>query len=481
MTDSINFTGTSLVNQADGANSGSIYHSPKGWLRWAQRFSGWRFESPIWNDPAIVKGWEPSGVLGTTRYFWGLNTGVSGQLIDQIWSRRAEIASAGGDYIFVDAGTNDMAAQTADYIHGKRVDLVDYFLSKGFKKVFILTILSRDTGVWTGDTREKFTKINRLTKEHFKSYDNVIVVDWNAPWIEFLSGSPKAGYSIDGTHFDAMGAFKVGKYIAENYINPFLPVRSPFTTGVDDIYSANNPYGNSMLNPYMQGVAGVFSGAASGVLADNYRVEISSGDASAVCAKVVDSTVSGGTAQSIIVTPGTTGESVIYLRTSTADLSHNYAGKWVRSGLGVRVKSANDTLLGITLSYDDTVTGIKAIDNSYVSGLVATSEAFDVYFQTPHLFMQNDSTTGRWRAEIVVDNTKSNDVEIEFYDAWLREVSSPLENLSAPPTDTVYTVSAGHSVTTINGIRNEGEQVSSVDFINGGTTLSELISKGFVE
>ena len=100
--------GTSLVQQNDLASSSlKISYSSRGWLRWAQVLSNNLFYCPIWWDNTVYTGWEPSGVAGTTRYFRGLNAGVSGQTFQQILDRKSYFNNIDVDIIVIDMGTND--------------------------------------------------------------------------------------------------------------------------------------------------------------------------------------------------------------------------------------------------------------------------------------------------------------------------------------------------------------------------------------
>jgi len=356
--------GTSLVQHNHVATAAKISTWGRGWLGWANFFSKGRINTPVWNDPAVYVGWEPSGVGGATRYYRGLNAGVSGQTYTQILARKSFlIDNVDCDFIIVDCGTNDMGSQTKEDIQAARETLANYYLDNG-KVVFLLPILARGIGSWASgsDERKKANWINAKTKAFNDKTRKCFELDWNQQWVDSANadGEPIAGYDCDNIHFNPKGGVAVGEVIA-NFFADFLPPPSPRVWSQDDLYDAtNNPRGNVLANPFLTGTAGALTGAGmTGSVATGMRMELSTGNATAVASKVT-TTNNRGDQQVITITPSTTA-SLIYFRTTAADTTHTLASTWVQASCEVDIGSFN-AWEGVSLCL---------IDQNGTSGLTA--------------------------------------------------------------------------------------------------------------
>jgi lysophospholipase L1-like esterase len=239
--------GTSLVQQNHIGDATSLASSARGWMSWAEVLSHGRLACPVYHDPAVVPGWEPSNRPGISRFFSGLNFGVSGQKAIEIERRLPRLLQSHFDLIVVDAGTNDMMVETRQTIAETRARIASALLDAG-KIVILLPILARSVQKWAagGAERAKAHWINRKSMEFAANNANCHLCDWNSAWVDTQNpwGEPHAGYSNDGTHFSVRGAFAVGQLLA-NYLETIAPRAPARILSRDDRFDArNNPLGN---------------------------------------------------------------------------------------------------------------------------------------------------------------------------------------------------------------------------------------------
>jgi len=243
----IAIVGTSLVQQNHIGDHSFIGTSARGWMSWAEVLSHGRLACPVHHDPAIVPGWEPSNRAGVSRFFAGLNFGVSGQKAIEIERRLPRLLASDFDLIIVDAGTNDMMVETRQTIADTRARIVTALLDAG-RTVILLPILARGRQKWPagGPERAKAHWINQHSRDFAARHTNCHVFDWNAAWVDPQSrfGEPRDGYSNDGTHFSVRGGFAVGSLLA-GYLDHILPNAPDRLLSKDDCYdAADNPLGN---------------------------------------------------------------------------------------------------------------------------------------------------------------------------------------------------------------------------------------------
>ena len=239
--------GTSLVQQNHLGDATSLATSARGWMSWAEVLSHGRLSCPVHPDPGVVPGWEPSNREGVSRFFSGLNFGVSGQKAIEIERRVPRLLESDFDLIIVDAGTNDMMVETRQTIAETRARIASALLEAG-KTVILLPILARGVQKWPagGAKRAKAHWINRHSIDFAASHANCHIFDWNAAWVDTDSdfGEPHAGYSNDGTHFSVLGGFAVGGFLA-GYLENIVPHAPDRVLSKDDRFDpVNNPLGN---------------------------------------------------------------------------------------------------------------------------------------------------------------------------------------------------------------------------------------------
>jgi len=239
--------GTSLVQQNHIGTETSLAASSRGWMSWAEVLSHGRLSCPVHHDPSVPIGWEPSNRPGVSRFFSGLNFGVSGQKAVEIERRLPRLLQSDFDLIVVDAGTNDMMVETRQTIAETRARIASALVNAG-KTVILLPILARGIEKWSAGKAERAKAhwINRKSIEFAASHANCHVFDWNSAWVDPESkfGEPYAGYSNDGTHFSVLGGFAVGKLLAD-YLATLVPHAPHRLLARDDRFdSVNNPLGN---------------------------------------------------------------------------------------------------------------------------------------------------------------------------------------------------------------------------------------------
>lgn len=257
--------GTSLVQQNHLAGDGHIHSCARGWATWAEVLSGGQLDVTVFHDSRVHPGWEPSGRVGVTRGFGGLNAGVSGQKARDIEQRLEEVLRLDFDLIIVDAGTNDMMVETKEVIQSIREAIVDRLLETR-KNVILLPILARGTQKWVagGTERAKAHWINEKSLAFAARRPQCHVFDWNSVWVDPHSadGAPHDGFSDDGTHFSVSGGYAVGKALAA-YLRGFLAPSAPRIWAQDDRFDAvNNPLGNILPNPLLAGHGPLADGLA---------------------------------------------------------------------------------------------------------------------------------------------------------------------------------------------------------------------------
>lgn len=429
----LGFIGTSLIQNNIQSSSSQVSHSSRGWISWARFFSRGRFFTPVWYDPSVYTGWEPGQVEGATRYFRGLNAGVSGQTIVQIAARKEFLAAAVDcDMIVIDGGTNDIATLTATEIQDAREAIAEYYLGLGIP-VVLLPILARSIAQWPGGDvkRQKAAWINQRSRDFCKGREACWLYDWNGAWAD-LTGSyvvPKAGYSNDGLHKAPPGGVAVGEDFA-NFLADILPPAQPRVWAQDDQYSAaNNPFGNLLSNPFCLGTGGSVTGA-TGTVANNMRIELVSGDGAVVGSK--EARADGrGEYQVITITPGST-DTTARFRTANADMATTFpVDTWLQASCEVEI-SAHAYIRGVTLTLWDVTGGVTVSDMSpdqYTTPAVRWPDrTYQGLLETPAIRVSTANPTFRWRVDIVLGNTTegaSGDLVVKIGAVEFRPVEDP--------------------------------------------------------
>lgn len=405
--------GTSLVNHCEYATSASCLRGQRGWLTWMMAYDE-RIDCPIWHDPTVLTGWEPSSVPDTTRYFQGLNFGVSGQTAQQIYDRRFDIAQMHADIYIVDMGTNDIASQTAEHIHNLRLEMIKFLESLNPRHIFILPILARGQAQWDASSAEyaKRLEVNRLSREEIESRPKVTGLDWNAPWVDqnIQEEYPRLGASYDDVHFDGKGARWCGEYMAKR-------VAFALTDQLPEQPREN------LLPGDLTGTAGNTVSPVTGDTATDFELRVYSGDAVVVGSK------DGDDNQVITITPqGTSGTSEIRFETEVAKTPHAKPDTWMQCGLSIKAVSPGciTSLLQYFKPYAGSTGGIEYGNGRQGAATNFTADDFDIKIRSSYAKVESDSDSYVWRISIYVDNTSTIPATITLSDAWISEMENPI-------------------------------------------------------
>lgn len=426
----IGFIGESLVEHHHTANSSYKMSSwSRGPLNWAQVLNPGMFVFDAWHDQTVRPGWEPSGA-GTTIGFSGCNAGVGGQTADQIAARKSYfVNNVDVDIVLISIGTNSIPLSTAQEIHAKRVEMVDYYLARG-KTVVLFTVLNRSTATWptTSNYRKKCYHVNQLSRSLVDTRKNCFLFDWNEYWVDYLSvdGNPRAGYSPDGTHFATLSAYHIGKKLGE-FLKVLLPPGSKRVFSPDDKYDAvHNPLGNLMSNPVLSGTGGTASAPATGTVADGMRIIRSSGAGAVACSKETRSD-GRGYWQTMVFTPsGAAGTDLYYYQTSSTDIPHGLpVGTWLRASVEVEC-GAWGGWQGVTMHVRDTAAaGILAYGMEDYLGDAWPQEAWSGTIMTPPFQIVDAASSTRWQLRVKTKNDASGTGTLKVSNVELRVVDDP--------------------------------------------------------
>lgn len=431
----VGIIGTSLVQHNNTGNASfKMTTWSKGWWNWVETLYPNMAISPNWYDPTVRAGWEPDGPgTNSTVYFRGLNAGIGGALLPEINSRKEYLVEdVDCDIIIFDGGTNDVSVSTKEEILEMRNEIIQYYLDNG-KVVIVLPILSRGTTAWTtvSGYRQKANWINNKTKDFVRNKDRCYIFDWNEYWVDFnsASGTPKAGYSIDETHFTTLGAYAVGKALGA-FISKLLPEGHKNISSPDDLYDATaNPNGNLLTNPTLTGTTGTTSAPVTGSTATGFRT-LRNTSIGTACAASKEARADGrGTYQVLTFTPSqSAGSELFYFQTSTTSISHNLpVGTWVRASVEVDV-GAWAGWQGVSMYLRDGATGgIIAYGMEDYSADAWPSEAWKGIIQTPAFQIVDAASTLQWRVQVKVNNAIAGPGVLKIGCAELRPVESPKE------------------------------------------------------
>lgn len=463
---------TSLGQQMDVSTAARIAHTTQGWFRWAQRYCGWRVDLPVWDDPTVVEGWEPSGTPGATRGYWGLNAGVSGQLVDEVIARVPEVCKIPADEYHIGGVTNSIAgAYTAEQLKDLVVQAARDIENATGKPVKIYTVLARDTSSWAdpSDSRSKAAEYNSLLEEQTEFE----VVDFNVGWLDWTSALaiPVAANTADGIHFSGQGAFEVGKRLGVSWREAYPPA-PPLI---------DSPTDNLIPGGFLDGSGGAVGAGVVGSVVNGMRVERSNGGATVTASVTTDDSVRGGVQHLVFAPAGVDESSRCYFRTTSADTSHSLAGKWIVGTIKIRINSANSAFDGINLYIDDQGTGGKTAQDLYDTGVgfITSATGEFVELRTPPMKLVDDSTEVRARLEVYVNGLAGANGDLDVAEFGVTEVPDP-EVFYGTVAPGSRVVAPGVSLSSKNGILIAGTPVGSQDFEGGAQSILSLESSGLL-
>lgn len=215
--------------------------------------------------------------------------GVSGQTSSEIRARLPIAIAANPSILSVLAGTNDIGV-AFETVRGNLQYIYDTAISSGILVVAV-TILSRTDDRWSSAgltaaqiqfERDKNARLARWQAAYAATRPGLIVVNADRALMDPTTGKTRLDVLADGLHPNAVGAYLIGKAVADA-LRPRLPVLDMAQWSVYDAWSADNPAGNLLLNGLMFGAAGnvTTSAGITGQSADNWTALRSRGGANA--------------------------------------------------------------------------------------------------------------------------------------------------------------------------------------------------------
>lgn len=256
----------------------------------------------------------PSGVVKS------YDVAVSGQTSAEILATQVAPALAfKPNVVVVEGGGNDDASVSYADCLANDIALENAFLALNIATIR-LPITPRTLAVFPlSDARRKRALwLAEQARRRALKTSNLFYVDWRAGMVDLATanGEPKAGYTYDGRHLTALGAF-AGSIPLVSLLQKLLPQRGRTIITPDDAFDATaNEYGNVLVNPFFTGTGGNLSTGCTGTLPDSWRAIRGGGAATAVCSIVPRTDENGayGSWVQMAITPSGTGVSDFYLR-----------------------------------------------------------------------------------------------------------------------------------------------------------------------
>lgn len=237
-----------------------------------------------------------------------LNFGVSGQTSAQIAARVSSVVASGAGVCVVLAGTNDIGSLT---VAQTKANLATIYKVLAAAKIMIIAmpILPRTL---SGESNYSFPQqINEWIRAQANNYAGFRFIDPYTFGDQYSTTySPRSGYTFDGLHPVAIGAFTITQPIAD-CLNALIPYPGMAVRSVCDYWNGYNPRGVLNANALFGGTGGVLGGGVTGQVADSYRVQAFAnggaiGSLTVACDKNT-ATRTGGVNQRIVVGGSATG------------------------------------------------------------------------------------------------------------------------------------------------------------------------------
>jgi lysophospholipase L1-like esterase len=236
-----------------------------------------------------------------------LNFGVSGQTSAQIAARVGDVIAANPGVCMVCAGTNDIGSLTTAQTQANLATIYEA-LSKAGIIVIALPILPRTL---VPEASYSFPqKVNEWIRQQPQNYAGLRFVDpflFGDPYS--VSYSPNTGYTYDGLHPMAIGAFTICDPVA-TYLNTLIAEPGASIRSVCDYWNSSNLRGALNANPLLGGNGGTKGAGVTGDVADSHRVQAfanggSIGSLTVTCSKSTATSPLTGMVNQRIVLGGT--------------------------------------------------------------------------------------------------------------------------------------------------------------------------------
>lgn len=267
--------------------------------------------------------------------FAGGNQGVAAENSLQLLNRISETFLQAPDVVIVSIGINDMLSggvgpnPSGDQTKFNIRTICATLLKRGVR-VILATIRPVETA-WLAlsgsglTARLAIDSVNADIRSYAASEPNVFLWDTWAAYDDGTStpgGLPKAGYTEDGLHPDARGAWaESSDELAEIIYGLFKPTRAyPLFSVLNNIY----PNSNFLLS------GGTASTGVTGTVAGSWRVSRSG--LNTIVASLVTNPDTGGNTQRLVITPGGSSPTELTTFQLIGDVvsAVPYQNKWVK-------------------------------------------------------------------------------------------------------------------------------------------------------
>jgi lysophospholipase L1-like esterase len=445
--------GSSLTQHNTNINfaSNRLSYSARGWINWFNIFMGQPFSHPVWIDSGDANG----------RNFSGANFGVSGQASTVIAGRISDVIARRPDIVVLQSGTNNVSSDAT--VYADNVSMIDRLTAAGIAVFYFPITPRRITNVGSDDTawaagseaRKNAMQLNERMKRYCLTKKGAIYLDINKYLVDpdTNDGEPYSNVlddSVDSVHFSNHGAFLIGLAMYEQ-VKQLFPQKTPLRiSNPEDLYDAtHNVFGNHWVNPTMSTTSttnhstsgavgtGVTAGTGSAAtsVARNVTAERNTGSSTAVARMIARSRGLGNWQELEITAPASAGNSLFYIRSNGADITHGMAvGTWVQAGF-----DAEMDVFGSDARFSGFRNLAAMLDfrsSSASLGIARGMEQFGTYdlpniawsgtIITPPFQIPTNCDRFRFRAEVAVDDIASGGTgKVRVGGFFIRQIPDP--------------------------------------------------------
>ncbi|MBO1078101.1 SGNH/GDSL hydrolase family protein [Roseomonas haemaphysalidis] len=290
------------------------------------------------------------------------NYGVSGNTTAQMLARVGDVVAAGLPVIRFLGGTNDAnAAVPLDTtLDNYRAIFAQLRAAPATQLIIVMAVMPRSFWQDTSQATPGAAKIlqyNSFLADYCATHSKMLFVDTYAAWNNG-SGAPKAGFTDEGLHQTAAGAYAGAVPILAALNSRGLLSGAGWLSDINPLTlfdATNAPFGNKLLNPGLSGTAGTMAAGVTGQVADSWQVTstVTSGQTGTIVASKEAATDGLGDWQVVTFTNRVGSNEQVTLTQSVTDASKYAAGETVRFGVEYEA-SGLVNVTGINIRHTDT-------------------------------------------------------------------------------------------------------------------------------
>ncbi len=204
------------------------------------------------------------------------NAGVGGEKSHQILARvDSDVIAKNPSHCIYTVGMNNDTSVNGD-VNAANTNLKNDFIAiyEKLNNAGIYSFICTNTTTLNNPNRNKQAMvINNWLYSYFKDKPNCEIVDYFGTLADTLSNSgyQKANYHRDSTHWSNVGAFTLGKMLAEKHFKKFKTKYYFPATAFDD-YTVNNSSNQLVKNPLLTGSVVTSGTGRSGFIATNHSL-----------------------------------------------------------------------------------------------------------------------------------------------------------------------------------------------------------------